>query len=150
MGERPKYERLEIIEAEGKPPLVPSVPSPVDTPAKIVEEALRIVQVRMDNVHEGRRDIDNPTLFHENVAVTVEAFGVVVLMETLRRVAPEVADRAADVLWKCWDAGDVIGEHVWVWRQEIANGGQIDGGGYVIGRIVDPPLVSVGEDANGE
>lgn len=115
----------------------------VDTPAKIVEEALRMVQVSIDLTMRDEDTIpsDDPRWIHV-VGRLVSDFGVAFLMETLRRTNPAVADAAARELWAIWDAGDSIGELTWEWRQQIAAGQPIDSGrggeGYIFGRLFAP------------
>lgn len=55
-------------------------------------------------------------------SLTVETYGVIYLLAVLHRVDPAAADRAARELVGAWEAGDVIGEHEYQWRDELGKG----------------------------
>lgn len=70
-------------------------------------------------------DWDNPD--HQRarmaeVGVSCQGYATIYLLAVLRSIAPKVADIAARDLVAALDAGDALGEWVWQWRQEFADG----------------------------
>lgn len=77
-----------------------------------------------ENYTEGL-DWDNPD--HQRarmaeIALSCEGYSTIYLLAVLRAVDPKVADIAARDLVAALDAGDALGESVWQWRQEYADG----------------------------
>lgn len=94
-----------------------------NTPDAIVRNALDSAQRMHDATEE--KGVDDPA-FHLRIGVFVESWTVAVLMETLRRAAPEVADRLARELQGAWDDGGVMDELLWEWRDNLAAGRPLD------------------------
>ncbi|MEN4399991.1 hypothetical protein [Mycolicibacterium conceptionense] len=70
-------------------------------------------------------DWDNPDHQRARVAeisVSVNGYAFIYLLAVLQRVDPTVADIAARDLVGQFDAGDSLGEWVWQWREEFAEG----------------------------
>lgn len=67
----------------------------------------------------------------------VELFGQAYLLGVLRAANPKLADEAAEFLAEQWDAGDSLGEWMYVWQQQLAAGQPLDLG-------IDIPEVSRG------
>ncbi|QFG10069.1 hypothetical protein SEA_IDENTITYCRISIS_50 [Mycobacterium phage IdentityCrisis] len=70
-------------------------------------------------------DWDNPD--HQRarvaeIATSCEGYAAIYLLAVLRAINPRVADIAARDLISALDAGDVLGEWVWQWRKEFAEG----------------------------
>lgn len=70
-------------------------------------------------------DWDNPD--HQRartaeIALSCEGYSTIYLLAVLRAIDPKVADIAARDLVAALDAGDALGEWVWQWRQELADG----------------------------
>lgn len=51
-----------------------------------------------------------------------DAYAIAYLMAVLQRIDPESADRAARDLVGQWDSGDCMGEFVYKWREQLAQG----------------------------
>jgi len=70
-------------------------------------------------------DWDNPDHQRARMAeigVSCQGYSTIYLLAVLRAIDPKVADIAARDLVAAWDAGDALGEWVWQWRQEFADG----------------------------
>lgn len=70
-------------------------------------------------------DWDNPDHMRARMAeigVSCQGYSTIYLLAVLRAIDPKVADIAARDLVAALDAGDAMGEWVWQWRQEYADG----------------------------
>lgn len=52
----------------------------------------------------------------------VDLFGTAYMLAVARHLDPVRADRAAAFLAEMWDAGDSLGEWVFEWREQVADG----------------------------
>lgn len=93
------------------------------TPDAIVQSMLDTAQRMEDSFNELA--IDDPG-YSLRIGVLVNSWTSAVLMETLRRAAPDVADRLANHLYRCWEDGGIITELLWEWRDNLAAGRKLD------------------------
>jgi hypothetical protein len=64
----------------------------------------------------------NRDAWYEAISSSVNGWGMTYLLAVLQRIAPDVADIAARRLVAEFDAGDGLGEWIFQWSQELADG----------------------------
>ncbi|MCA4726652.1 hypothetical protein [Mycolicibacterium fortuitum] len=64
----------------------------------------------------------NNAAWHAQLSASVQGYGLTYLLAVLRQIDPTVADIAARDLVAAFDAGDSLGESIWQWRNELAEG----------------------------
>ncbi len=64
----------------------------------------------------------NNEAWHAQLSAGVQGYGLIYLLAVVREIDPTVADIAARDLVAAFDAGDSLGEWVWQWRNELAEG----------------------------
>lgn len=74
------------------------------------------------SVHDRDLMSKNRDAWHEAIFSSVNGWGMTYLLAVLQRIAPDVADIAARRLMLEFDAGDGLGEWIFQWRQELAEG----------------------------
>lgn len=73
--------------------------------------------IRESELYDKNRDA-----WYANMSTSVMAYGLIYLLAVVRTIDPKVADIAARDLVSAFDAGDSLGEWVWQWRDELAQG----------------------------
>lgn len=58
------------------------------------------------------------------IGIHVQTYGTTWLLAVLMQLDPDVADQAARELVSAWEDGGVLDEHIYEWRDAIANGRQ--------------------------
>lgn len=64
----------------------------------------------------------NNEAWHAQLSASVQGYGLIYLLAVIREIDPTVADIATRDLVAAFDAGDSLGERVWQWRNELAEG----------------------------
>lgn len=73
-------------------------------------------------VHDRGMIDKNRDAWHEAISSSVNGWGMTYLLAVLQRVAPDVADIAARRLVAEFEAGDGLGEWIFQWSREMAEG----------------------------
>lgn len=79
----------------------------------------RLTDTQLDP--ELAREIDNRLLLAD-IGEHVNGYGLIYLLAVLQRLDPESADKAARHLVGAWEAGDSMGEWIYDWRRQLADG----------------------------
>lgn len=79
------------------------------------------VSPSLPDPEQSGKVVRNPEWDH-HIATEVNTYGLALLLLTLHRDNPALADSVAAGLADAWDAGDSLGEWVYEWRQQLADG----------------------------
>jgi len=94
-----------------------------------VETAQGYIHDRMDTMqqcieHRDKPDMKDPE-YVRALYGSVDGFQCIALMEVLRMVAPEVADRLATDINEALEDGGVLGELLWEWQESRKTGAAV-------------------------
>lgn len=74
------------------------------------------------HLHESKFFDTNRDAWYAGLVAEVQGYGMAYLLAVLRAIDPKVADGAARDLVIAFDAGDSMGEWIYQWREELAEG----------------------------